>query len=438
MGVRDMILTPKDHQLLEASFLSGLPGRRGLLLSETGTGKTITLGLITLQTDGPCLWLTEKSLIAQTQRELEALGLRALPLSQVNASKRPQGQDVILVTHGLARTRQDGLAANGPWPLVIIDEAQVLGGGGVNPNQQTYRAVKALCADARMVIASTAEPLGTTHLLDLWAIGDAIHVPGWPSRRDIESQVVWQEYQRQAGSSIFTDRRPTGMSESGVRLLFDCVARIGIRTRLDDVVDDIPFIVRERHPVPLPAPIQSTYARVNAGGLAGHQAQARISRAASVLIPNVVRLLREEYAHHESVVIFTEQFDLLDPLDDALGANGLTFVRLTGGESTKARQSAVDKHRSGEARCLIGTKALEAGLNVQHASLLMSLVQSYNPAREKQREGRLRRLGSPHTHVTHAVVYPAVPLEARRQNVLEMKASTSDELFNYLAERCPL
>jgi hypothetical protein len=70
-------LTPKGHQLLEASHLLALPGKRGLLLSETGTGKTITLGLIAQRIGRPCLWLTEKSFVTQTRKELPALGLAA-------------------------------------------------------------------------------------------------------------------------------------------------------------------------------------------------------------------------------------------------------------------------------------------------------------------------------------------------------------------------
>ncbi len=132
-------------------------------------------------------------------------------------------------------------------------------------------------------------------------------------------------------------------------------------------------------------------------------------------------------------MIYTERFDLLDPLTDALTAAGLEPVRITGDESPKQRQAAIDLHAAGKVRCLIGTKALEAGLNIQHASLLVSLVQSYNPAREKQREGRLRRYGSTHGHIVHAVIYPDVPLEGRRQLLLDRKADLAQRLFIHLA-----
>lgn len=430
-----MLLTPQGHQLFEASHLTGLPGKRGLLLSETGTGKTVTLGLVAERVNGPCLWLTEKSVMTQTLRELEALGLRAAQLdSKEDRAGVPQ---VIVTTHALARTRLDAILARGPWPLLIIDEAQIVGGGGVKPHQQTYQAVKALSKDAERVIASTAEPVGTTHLLDLWALGDAIKAPGWPSQRRIGELIMWEEWPRVAGGRIYTERIPVGITEAGKRLLFDCVARIGIRTALDEVVEGIPSIERIDHAVSLTATAQQAYANVSSSGLHGHQTQTRISRDGSALIPYVLRLLAHDYRQHRSVVIYTEQFDLLDPLQDALTNAGQSHVRLTGQEPAKARQEALDLHRSGQARCLIGTKALEAGLNVQHASLLVSLVQSYNPAREKQREGRLRRLGSPHSSITHAVVYPDVPLEGRRRRVLEQKAALSEQLATYLAERRP-
>lgn len=427
-----MRLTPKGHQVREANYLTSLPGKRGLLLSETGTGKTITLGLVAQSMNEPCLWLTEKSLTTQTQRELHALGVAAAQLG--SKQERTDDPQVIVATHGLARTRLDELLNRGPWPLLVVDEAQALGGGGTSPRHATYQAVKALSKDAGLAIGSTAEPVATCHLLDLWAIGDALNVPGWLSRQRIGQYVLWQEYAQHIGNRVITHLQPDGISEAGIRLLFGNVARIGIRTPLDEVAEGIPAVERHQHPVPLTHHALTAYSSVDAGGLTGHQQHTAISRDDQALIPYVLNLLTDTYREHESVVLYTERFDLLEPLALSLTKAGLEPVRITGRESAKDRQHSLDLHRTGRVRCLIGTKALEAGLNVQHASLLISVVQSYNPAREKQREGRLRRLGSPHPRIVHGIVFPDVPLERRRQWVLERKHALAQRLFTHLAE----
>ncbi len=84
-----MLLTPKSHQLFEASHLLALPGKRGLLLAETGTGKTVTLGLIAQRLSRPSVWLTDKTLVIQTLNDVSALGLVAV-LLEVPLERRRQ------------------------------------------------------------------------------------------------------------------------------------------------------------------------------------------------------------------------------------------------------------------------------------------------------------------------------------------------------------
>ncbi len=78
---------------------------------------------------------------------------------------------------------------------------------------------------------------------------------------------------------------------------------------------------------------------------------------------------------------------------------------------------------------LVGNSALEEGLNLQHASLLVTVVASWSKSRELQREGRLLRLGSLHPRVHHVTVRPDVPLEVRKEARLEVKQAIADEVL---------
>ena len=77
---------------------------------------------------------------------------------------------------------------------------------------------------------------------------------------------------------------------------------------------------------------------------------------------------------------------------------------------TKGRKDVIAKFLDSEGpQVLLGSKILERGLNLQEVRVLISLDPSYNPAREVQREGRIRRIGSPHDTYEHLTLLPDTP-----------------------------
>jgi hypothetical protein len=74
---------------------------------------------------------------------------------------------------------------------------------------------------------------------------------------------------------------------------------------------------------------------------------------------------------------------------------------------------------------LLGSRVLERGLNLQHCRLLISLDPSWNPARERQREGRIRRIGSQHPTYEHIVLLPDTALTGIKMSKLARKANTA-------------
>lgn len=72
---------------------------------------------------------------------------------------------------------------------------------------------------------------------------------------------------------------------------------------------------------------------------------------------------------------------------------------ITSGTSDAERERIVRDLRAGVVRYLVGTSAIERGLNLQCASVLVNCDLPWNPARLMQRIGRVRRIGSRHDSV---------------------------------------
>ncbi len=77
-------------------------------------------------------------------------------------------------------------------------------------------------------------------------------------------------------------------------------------------------------------------------------------------------------------------------------------------------------------RVLLGTRVLERGIDgLQHAAVLLTLGSSFNPAREDQRVGRLRRPGSPHALVRHVTFLAETDHERRKWCTVQRRAADS-------------
>jgi len=144
-------------------------------------------------------------------------------------------------------------------------------------------------------------------------------------------------------------------------------------------------------------------------------------------------LLQNRYAKHSSVLIFSEMFDLLNPIAREMEARGITFLQIDGSVPESKRGNIIYRHQQDEARVLLLTSAAEAGINAQRSTLLISVVQSYSPSRERQREGRIRRIGSVGPELVHAIVRPEVGHEKRRSQILEEKEDLIQVMWELLA-----
>lgn len=107
----------------------------------------------------------------------------------------------------------------------------------------------------------------------------------------------------------------------------------------------------------------------------------------------------------------------------ALDEAGIGWVQIDGSVSLKHGGNVVARFRGRPpAPGACRYQRLEQGTeSLQHCNLLVSLGSRFNPAREAQRLGRIRRLGSPHQRVTHMTIYIDTEHERDRTRTLQRK-----------------
>jgi superfamily II DNA or RNA helicase len=106
----------------------------------------------------------------------------------------------------------------------------------------------------------------------------------------------------------------------------------------------------------------------------------------------------------EKALVWAENLDHLSVMEHWLDTANISWLRIDGGSNQSRRRDTITAFHETPVRVLLGTKVLERGLDgLQHCRVLISLGNTFNPAREAQRVGRIRRVGSPHASVEHHV-----------------------------------
>jgi hypothetical protein len=94
------------------------------------------------------------------------------------------------------------------------------------------------------------------------------------------------------------------------------------------------------------------------------------------------------------VVIFSQWLRMHEILAKRIAAAGWGYVLFHGGIDSRARAKLIDRFRDDpECRIFLSTDAGGVGLNLQHASVVMSVDLPWNPAVLEQRVGRVHRIG---------------------------------------------
>lgn len=424
------------HQLAGIEFLLGHP--RVVLADDVGLGKTVQTAAALAELAGRgqlgrCLVVAPAHLVSQWRDELvrwvPALAVSLFsPLRRKGAAAPTEPADVVVGSYELI-TRKAQLVVGSGYRTVVLDEASGLKGGGVE-----HAAIRWVTAVAERVIALTATPF-ENDLVETYNVLQTLHLPDlWGPIEFNQRFVRWSEpWVNSAGRRV--EARPIGVVEDQIPALRDYLRPHYLRRTAAEVALPLPRRVGEHiRYIPLLPAQQAALAKAEyeRDELARHRAReaactvvdGRSSKAEAAVAELLTR------PADQKVVIWAFHRAHLDVLEALLDRCGIRRVRIDGPKPPLARARALRRFREDPTvRVLLGTDAFASGLNLQHADFMISLGVSHNPGKEAQREGRIRRIGSPHADYQHLVLLNDTPHERRKVEILRRKEADATTVF---------
>lgn len=145
-------------------------------------------------------------------------------------------------------------------------------------------------------------------------------------------------------------------------------------------------------------------------------------------------LNKEKLKHLQDIIADLEQRGPLvfvctnvDPVEELGRRKGWGSV--TGQTPQKQREALTEQFLGGKLKGLaLGARAGGEGLNLNNCNQMLFLDLDYNPAKNKQAKGRVRRRDNPHDLYSIHVVYADHPLDRRLAEILERKEALIDSV----------
>lgn len=246
--------------------------------------------------------------------------------------------------------------------------------------------------------------------------------------------VEWEPEYQIPGTRQVIPARPAGIKRDNLSQLQLFLNKYVLRRRADDVNLTLPrHIGGSNRWVKLNSEQQRHYdalAQIKGGAAHIHRTQAgRTGDGISALIDAFMAELEQNYVN-EKVIVYCETVAVVKALSEHLDSYNIGNRCIEGDVSVPDRAKALADFRDDpDVHVLIGSKVLELGLNIQHCRVLISLDCSDNPQREHQREGRIRRIGSPHDSYVHLTLLPDTPTVRKKWKRLSEKQADADLLF---------
>lgn len=134
----------------------------------------------------------------------------------------------------------------------------------------------------------------------------------------------------------------------------------------------------------------------------------------------------------QKVVVFIKNIGSVQALHERLSRRGVGYETIWGREPRKEAREASQRRfwEDPARRVMIGTSAMERGLNLQVANILVFVDSIPNPARMHQLLGRIRRAGSVHSHVFPFYLLMSDTQEERYLRVLGTRQALVDAVWN--------
>ena len=424
--------TLRPYQLEGFQWLARLlaAGLGACLADDMGLGKTVqTAALLAHRAElGPALVVCPTSVAFNWGAELARFtpGLEVCHLGDGDRAGIFQGAgpgQVVLASYGLLLSEAEGLQSVA-WATVVLDEAHAI----KNPQTRRAQASRQLQAGARLALTGTPVENRPEELASLM---------GWllPSAEERFAAADPETLRLLAAPFLLRRRKSEVLTELPPRT--DLTQRVELeaveaafhkelvdRCRQDaldgSVIHLLAVLMKMRRACAHPCLVDSAYQGPG---------------AKLDLLLDRLETLREE--GHRSLV-FSQFTDLLDLVQARLVKSGITFRRLDGSMTAKARQRAVADFQAGAAEVfLLSLRAGGSGLNLTAADDVFHLDPWWNPAVEDQASDRAHRMGRTQPVTVHRLI-AAGTVEER---VLALHAEKRTMIANLLegrAEAAPL
>lgn len=408
--------TLRDYQRDGLNWLSFLwdNGFGGVLADDMGLGKTVqTLALLArVAEDGASrrfLVVAPTSVVTNWVAECRKFtpGLTAVAItstegrSGLSLAEQTAGADLVVTSYALLRIDFEAYAGI-DWAGAILDEAQFV----KNHNSKTHQCVRRL--DIPFKLAITGTPM-ENNLMELWSLL-SITAPGlFPSPK------------------AFTDyfRKPieSGNNTERLPVLRRRIKPVMLRRTKAQVATELPPKQEQVLTMDLGAKHRKIYdtrmarERQKVLGLLGEWEKNRfqVFRSLTLLrqlslhagmvddtkldvgsakVDFLVEQLPELVAEGHSALVFSQFTRFLGILRSQLDAVGVTYSYLDGSSSSRERESAVRRFRTGASQVfLISLKAGGFGLNLTEADYCFVSDPWWSPAAEAQAVDRAHRIG---------------------------------------------
>lgn len=370
------------------------PERSAMLCDPPGAGKTPqAIGLYDALGCRSALIICPASLKDNWKREVARWSKRKQKTQVLNSSadKIDETADVIIISFSLACRMHEKLAQRS-YDLLVVDESHYL----KSASSQASRIVLVLLwAKCHFRLLMTGTPLPN---------GRAVEAYTTFSRCSHEDFGSWENYKKQY---CIEERTRWGVTYPGSRnlsVLKQKSARFMVRRSKEEVLEQLPGLVRQNIPIRLPEmdvfnaedgiDVDAIIEAIeNDLPIEGEHITTVRRKLAMLKAPHILQHIEETLEEVDSLVVFLHHRDLMAHLTTCLTEKKISHVSISGLTLPEDRTKSVDIFQAGKAQVFLASlKAANTGLTLTRASTLIMAEYDWVPSTNEQAEGRIYRV----------------------------------------------
>jgi SWI/SNF-related matrix-associated actin-dependent regulator 1 of chromatin subfamily A len=368
--------------------------RAAMLCDPPGAGKTPqAIGLYDALGCRSALIICPASLKVNWQREIARWSKRKQKVQVLNSSadKLDETADIVIISFALACRMHEKLTERS-YDLLVIDESHYL----KSASSQVSRIVLViLWGKCHFRLLMTGTPLPN---------GRAVEAYTTFSRCSHEDFGSWESYKKQYCIEERTRWGVTYPGSKNLSVLKEKSARFMVRRSKEEVLQQLPGLVRQNIPIRLPEmdifnaedgiDVDAIVNAVeNDLPIEGDHITTVRRKLAMLKAPHILQHIEETLEEVEQLVVFLHHRDLMAHLTTNLSEKKISHVCISGLTLPEDRIKSVDIFQSGKAQVFLASlKAANTGLTLTKASTLLMAEYDWVPSTNEQAEGRIYRV----------------------------------------------